>query len=153
MTEFKEQTIPAINQLLKDITSLNVSIHENEVLGNPALELRDERNLLLDELSNYVKIEVTYDDEYVGLSNKTAAECTVKMVGVDEKGNPFKYTLIDHDKAAEFQIDDECSHLTMTDVNGNPIADIGSALFNCSCVVAIALSFALTDFNISFNSS
>ena len=128
MTEFKEQTIPAINQLLKDITSLNVSIHENEVLGNPALELRDERNLLLDELSNYVKIEVTYDDEYVGLSNKTAAECTVKMVGVDEKGNPFKYTLIDHDKAAEFQIDDECSHLTMTDVNGNPIADIGSAL-------------------------
>ena len=128
LTEFKEQTIPAINQLLKDITSLNVSIHENEVLGNPALELRDERNLLLDELSNYVKIEVTYDDEYVGLSNKTAAECTVKMVGVDEKGNPFKYTLIDHDKAAEFQIDDECSHLTMTDVNGNPIADIGSAL-------------------------
>ena len=97
-------------------------------MGNPALELRDERNLLLDELSNYVKIEVTYDDEYVGLSNKTAAECTVKMVGVDEKGNPFKYTLIDHDKAAEFQIDDECSHLTMTDVNGNPIADIGSAL-------------------------
>lgn len=128
MTEFKEQTIPAINQLLKDITSLNVSIHENEVLGNPALELRDERNLLLDELSNYVKIEVTYDDEYVGLSNKTAAKCTVKMVGVDEKGNPFKYTLIDHDKAAEFQIDDDCSHLTMTDVNGNPIADIGSAL-------------------------
>ncbi len=128
MTEFKEQTIPAINQLLKDITSLNVSINENEILGNPALELRDERNLLLDELSNYVKIEVTYDDEYVGLSSKTAAECTVKMVGVDEKGNPFKYTLIDHDKAAEFQIDDECSHLTMTDVNGNPIADIGSAL-------------------------
>ncbi|MEY8319606.1 flagellar basal body rod C-terminal domain-containing protein [Lachnospiraceae bacterium 46-61] len=128
MTEFKEQTIPAINQLLKDITSLNVSINENEILGNPALELRDERNLLLDELSNYVKIEVTYEDEYVGLSNKTAAECTVKMVGVDEKGNPFKYTLIDHDKAAEFQIDDDCSHLTMTDVNGNPIADIGSAL-------------------------
>ena len=29
MTEFKEQTIPAINQLLKDITSLNVSINEN----------------------------------------------------------------------------------------------------------------------------
>ena len=50
------------------------------------------------------------------------------MYCVDEKGNPFKYTLIDHDKAAEFQIDDECSHLTMTDVNGNPIADIGSAL-------------------------
>ena len=128
MTEFKEQTIPAINQLLKDITSLNISINENEILGNPALELRDERNLLLDELSNYVKIEVTYEDKYVGLSSKTAAECTVKMVGVDEKGNPFKYTLIDHDKAAEFQIDDECSHLTMTDVNGNPIADIGSAL-------------------------
>lgn len=128
LKEFKEQTIPELNQLLKDITNLNRSIKDNEILGNPALELRDERNLLLDELSQYVKIEVTYENKYLGLSNRTAEECTVKILGIDDKGNNFKYTIIDDDKASQFQINDDCSNLTMTDVDGNPIADIGSAL-------------------------
>ena len=126
--EFREQTIPSINQLLTDITNLNVSIKDNEILGNPALELRDERNLLLDELSQYVKIEVTYTNEYLGLSDRTAEECTVKILGIDDEGNNFKYTIIHDDKASQFQINEDCSNLTMTDINGNPIADIGSAL-------------------------
>lgn len=128
LKEFKEQTIPELNQLLKDITNLNRSIKDNEILGNPALELRDERNLLLDELSQYVKIEVTYENKYLGLSDRTAEECTVKILGIDDKGNNFKYTIINDDKASQFQINDDCSNLTMTDVDGNPIADIGSAL-------------------------
>lgn len=126
--EFKEQTIPELNQLLKDITNLNRSIKDNEILGNPALELRDERNLLLDELSQYVKIEVTYENKYIGLSDRTAEECTVKILGIDDKGNNYKYTIIQDDRASQFQINDDCSNLTMTDVNGKPIADIGSAL-------------------------
>ncbi|NDO46428.1 flagellar basal body rod C-terminal domain-containing protein [Clostridium sp. MD294] len=126
--EFREQTIPELNQLLKDITNLNRSIKDNEILGNPALELRDERNLLLDELSQYVKIEVTYENKYLGLSDRTAEECTVKILGIDENGNNYKYTIIDDDKASQFQINEDCSNLTITDVNGNPVADIGSAL-------------------------
>ena len=126
--EFKEQTIPELNQLLKDITNLNRSIKDNEILGNPALELRDERNLLLDELSQYVKIEVTYENKYIGLSDRTAEECTVKILGIDDEGNNYKYTIIQDDRASQFQINDDCSNLTMTDVNGKPIADIGSAL-------------------------
>lgn len=128
MTLFKDQTIPELNKLLKDITRLNDSIKENELMGNPALELRDERNLLLDELSDYVKIEVTYEKKNVGLSSREVEECTVKMLGIDDKGNFYKYTIIDHDKASTFSIDDDCSNLSMTDVNGNPLADIGSAL-------------------------
>lgn len=128
LVEFRDQTIPSINHILEDISNLNKSIRENEIMGNPALELRDERNLLLDELSEYVKIEVTYENKYVGLSSKVAEECTVKLLGTDGNGNIFKYTLVDHDKASQFQINEDCSNLTMTDVNGNPIADIGSAL-------------------------
>lgn len=128
MTLFKDQTIPQLNKLLKDITRLNDSIKENELMGNPALELRDERNLLLDELSDYVKIEVTYEKKNVGLSSREVEECTVKMLGVDDKGNFYKYTIVDHDKASTFSINDDCSNLTMTDVNGVPLADIGSAL-------------------------
>ena len=128
MTLFKDQTIPELNKLLKDITRLNDSIKENELMGNPALELRDERNLLLDELSDYVKIEVTYEKKNVGLSSREVEECTVKMLGIDDNGNFYKYTIIDHDKASTFSINDDCSNLTMTDVHGNPLADIGSAL-------------------------
>lgn len=128
MTLFKDQTVPELNKLLKDITRLNESIKENELMGNPALELRDERNLLLDELSDYVKIEVTYEKKNVGLSSREVEECTVKMLGVDDKGNFYKYTIIDHDKASQFSVTDDCSNLTMTDVHGNPLADIGSVL-------------------------
>lgn len=128
LVEFRDQTMPSINHILEDIANLNKSIRENEIMGNPALELRDERNLLFDELSEYVKIEVTYENKYVGLSSKIAEECTVKLLGTDGDGNLFKYTLVDHDKASQFQINEDCSNLTMTDVNGNPIADIGSAL-------------------------
>lgn len=128
LVEFRDQTMPAINHILEDISNLNRSIRENEIMGNPALELRDERNLLFDELSEYVKIEVTYENKYVGLSSKIAEECTVKLLGTDGDGNIFKYTLVDHDKASQFQINEDCSNLTMTDVNGNPVADIGSAL-------------------------
>ena len=63
LVEFRDQTIPSINHILEDISNLNKSIRENEIMGNPALELRDERNLLLDELSEYVKIEVTYENK------------------------------------------------------------------------------------------
>ena len=135
MKEFKEQTVPAVNELLKQISDLNKSIRENEIMGNPALELRDQRNNLLDELSDYVKIEVTYEEKNVGLSSNTVEECTVKLIGTDGNGNPYKYTLVDNDKAASFSINDDCSQLTMTDVNGNPISDIGSALKPANGVV------------------
>ncbi|HIT86715.1 MAG TPA: hypothetical protein IAB62_02885 [Candidatus Coprocola pullicola] len=135
MKEFKEQTVPAVNELLKQISDLNKSIRENEIMGNPALELRDQRNNLLDELSGYVKIEVTYEEKNIGLSSNTVEECTVKLIGTDGNGNPYKYTLVDNDKAVSFSVNDDCSQLTMTDINGNPIADIGSALKPANGVV------------------
>ncbi|MDD6351423.1 MAG: flagellar basal body rod C-terminal domain-containing protein [Lachnospiraceae bacterium] len=52
-----------INQLLADIGSLNVDIKKNQLLGNPALELVDERNQKINQLSNYVPIQVSYFTE------------------------------------------------------------------------------------------
>ena len=40
-----------INDILRQIGDLNVQIKRNQVAGHPSLELQDERNLLLDELS------------------------------------------------------------------------------------------------------
>lgn len=52
--------IPRVNKILENLTTLNKSIREDQTYGNPSLELMDQRNLLLDELSQYMKIDVTY---------------------------------------------------------------------------------------------
>lgn len=50
----------AVNDILKRIGELNRQIKHNQVFGQQSLELMDERNVLLDELSSYVPIEVRY---------------------------------------------------------------------------------------------
>lgn len=54
--------IPTVNGLLSDIAELNDSIWKSQILGNPALELKDQRNSKLDELASYLPISVTYND-------------------------------------------------------------------------------------------
>ena len=49
-----------VNDLLRQIGDLNVQIKRNQILGQPSLELMDERNQLLDTLSSFVPIEVSY---------------------------------------------------------------------------------------------
>ena len=52
--------IPRVNTILESITELNKSIREDQIFGNRSLELLDQRNLLIDELSQYMKIDVVY---------------------------------------------------------------------------------------------
>ena len=52
--------VPRVNTILESIASLNQSIREDQTYGNPSLELKDQRNLLLDELAQYTKIDVNY---------------------------------------------------------------------------------------------
>lgn len=63
--EFK-QDIEIVNGILTSIRDLNATIRKAEIHGDSALELRDERNMLIDQLSSYMKIDVTYEEEDVG---------------------------------------------------------------------------------------
>ena len=60
--------VQKINDILRQIGDLNVQIKRNQVAVHPSLELQDERNLLLDELSGYIPIETRYykDDAHSG---------------------------------------------------------------------------------------
>ena len=60
--------VQKINDILRQIGDLNVQIKRNQVAGHPSLELQDERNLLLDELSGYIPVETRYykDDTHSG---------------------------------------------------------------------------------------
>ena len=62
--ELKEN-VKTVNSLLTQIRDLNVQIRDAGIVGDPALELRDARNLCIDQLSAYMKIDVRYDEEKI----------------------------------------------------------------------------------------
>ncbi len=59
-SRMEDTYVPTVNDLLGQISELNVSIKNSELLGNPALELKDRRNTLIDDLATYLPIEVEY---------------------------------------------------------------------------------------------
>lgn len=87
-----EQDVNTINGILQKIQTLNDSIRKSDIHGGPGLELRDERNLLLDQLSEYVKINVRYESEPVGAGltvEKLIVELDSEDGRLDDNGNPL----------------------------------------------------------------
>ena len=63
---FQTTDIADLNKTLENIAELNNSIKNSQILGNPALELQDQRNQLLDELGSFLPITVKYKNQEVG---------------------------------------------------------------------------------------
>jgi flagellar hook-associated protein 1 FlgK len=61
-----DQSVDEVNEILANIRELNVQIRKSEIHGDNALEMRDDRNVLIDQLSEYMKIDVTYEMEDLG---------------------------------------------------------------------------------------
>ncbi|MBP5331142.1 MAG: flagellar hook-associated protein FlgK, partial [Lachnospiraceae bacterium] len=69
--------VDSINSYALQIAGLTKQINTLEVTGGKANDLRDQRNLLIDELSNIVNISV--DEKVVGLSEVGVTSYTVKI--------------------------------------------------------------------------
>lgn len=107
-----------LNQMLENIAELDVSIRNSQILGNPALELKDQRNNLLDELGSYLPISVKYEDKIIGPGQ------TVEILNVtftDTYG--VKHSLISDDRFSKFKADvsGEPVTLSLIDADGNTI--------------------------------
>lgn len=123
---YLEQDVSRVNTILTSIQELNVSIRNADIRGDEALELRDERNRLLDELSSYVKIDVKYSDENVG-AGLVVEKLTVSLATGD------KNTLVDGEYASQLSLgtvpmpnpDYDGVNVTdqFLDPNGNPTND------------------------------
>ncbi len=61
-----EENVSKVNTILTNIRNLNENIRQADIYGDDALEMRDERNLLIDQLSEYMKIDVEYSMETIG---------------------------------------------------------------------------------------
>lgn len=124
---FKATDIKDLNETLKNIANLNTTIKNSQVLGNPALELMDQRNMLLDELASYLPIDVKYSQQHIGEGY------TVQVLDVtftDTEGN--KHYLVSDGRSGQFHADISRNPdgngpvtLTLTDAEGytNEITD------------------------------
>lgn len=100
------QDLETVNTILSRIQELNVTIRKNEIHGDNSLELKDERNVLLDRLSEYMKVDVTYTTEDIG-AGQTVEKLVVKLgnANPDDKVNSDETVLIDGIYARRFSLD------------------------------------------------
>lgn len=103
--------VDTVNGILTSLQELNLSIRNADIRGDDALELRDERNRLLDQLSQYVQIDVKYSMEDVG-----AGYMVEKMTVSLATGS--KDTLVDGKFATQFS-------LSKPQMNLNPDGTVG----------------------------
>ena len=91
-----DQDLETVNGILTSIRDLNAAIRKNEIHGDNALELKDQRNLLIDKLSEYMKIDVLYTEEDIG-AGQTVEKLVIKLANAnpDTKVESDSSTLID----------------------------------------------------------
>lgn len=102
-TKLDENVVPQINKYLEEIVELNTSIKNTQVLGNPALELQDDRNELIDALATYFPIDVQYEKKHMG-GGIYVDVLNINLVLTDPKGGTTKVNLISDDKRGEVGI-------------------------------------------------
>lgn len=103
MIQQYDEDVQDANNILTKIQELNEQIRIADINGDSALELRDQRNTLIDSLSEYMKIDVTYGKEDVGAGFEVE-KLTIKMVNA-ETGKPGQ-TLIDGISRADLTLTD-----------------------------------------------
>ena len=68
----------SVNEILTNIRDLNETIRNAEIVGDNALELRDERNRQIDALAEYMQIKVEYTMEDIG-GGKQVEKLTISL--------------------------------------------------------------------------
>lgn len=91
-----DQQVSKVNDILNNLRDINVQIRNSDIRGDDGLELRDQRNLLLDELSQYMAIDVQYSMENIG-AGQQVEKLTVKLAS--QEGHD--HTLVDGEYATQ----------------------------------------------------
>ena len=86
----RQGAVEQVNDILRQIGTLNRQIKNNQIHGQPSLELMDERNVLIDELSSFLPIDVTYfkDKDHDGVDDN-GNPVLQEEYHLDNAGNPI----------------------------------------------------------------
>jgi flagellar hook-associated protein 1 FlgK len=105
-----DQNVETVNTILERIRDLNSDIRKTQIYGGNALTQQDERNVLIDQLSEYVGINVTYDMEVLGDGLE------VERLKITTNSNP-EHDLIYGIYGSQFSV----RQIDTVDEEGNPI--------------------------------
>lgn len=87
LTKNLKDDVKDVNSILTQIRDLNVQIREAGIHDDSALELRDARNVLIDDLSSYMKIDVRYSmekiDEFKEVEKLTISIADTGIPGIE----------------------------------------------------------------------
>ncbi len=127
--EMSLKTIPDINEAIKEIAKLNETIRNAQVMGDPALELKDERNLKLDELATWLPIKTEIGKKVLGGQFEVE---TLKVSLVQPDGSTISLVDDDQYNQMEFVPADPAvagskSGVTLKDKDGNGVTDSNGA--------------------------
>ncbi|MBE7005198.1 MAG: hypothetical protein E7425_13155 [Ruminococcaceae bacterium] len=113
--QFKDE-VAATNTTLEKIRDLNETIRKTQIFGGSGLTLKDERNVLIDELAEKIGINVIYEMEDLGDGVE------VEKLKITTSGDPTR-TLIDGIYGAQLSIVQEPGYANKLDENGRPVLD------------------------------
>ena len=99
-----------INDIIGNIHRLNETIKVNQIHGNAALELQDQRNSLIDELSGYMKIDVEYELQQI------TDQVSVEVPKISLVGKTEKILLVNGSFKTELKVENDAgkTNITMT---------------------------------------
>lgn len=122
---FETADVSEVNQILENIANLNTNIKNSQILGNPALELQDQRNDLLDQLAGYLPISAKYSDKEIGPGQYVEV---LNVTFTDTNGE--KYSLISDGDFASFEadIDEQPVKLMLEDSTGTQYVNVTDTL-------------------------
>lgn len=114
----KDGSIVDVNNYLASIAELNKTIKSANISGNKALELNDQRNTLIDKLSNYMNISVSTKQVDVG-SGVMVDELNIDYVAP----NGDSFALVDNGQYARLETLDtpEGLGIQLYDFNDQPV--------------------------------
>ncbi len=99
----QDHAVGQANILMRDIASLNQQIKSANIAGTPALELTDQRNAMIDELSQYMNIRVSEVDNG-GVSVKGQPVTDLEISLVDGDGKTIR-SLVSNDRYVQLKVE------------------------------------------------
>ena len=149
---FQTDAVDKVNTILQNIAHINQEIKSSDVSQTPALELIDQRNAMLDDLSQYVDIQTSTKSVPVG-AGRMVDELSVNLVSPDGS----KINLVDNDKYNQFDLtikqdgdpeDQAQVTISLNNANGVELADnSGNPLLTNSDVTSGAFGGYLSMLN------
>jgi flagellar hook-associated protein 1 FlgK len=125
-TGFASTDVADVNELLTNIANLNQNIKNSQILGNPALELMDERNSLLDELASYLPITTNYREQTVGPGYTVEV---LDVIFTDTNGKKYKLVSDGFSGSFDAEVREQPVSLRLSDTMGNT-TDVTNLLGN-----------------------